>query len=783
MSISLPACEHPNHSKRTFHFFGGRVFGGIYFFKIKLKTAFMGDSTFNFSRLGKSGTAIRFAIILLGLMLSFTSVSSQDTEPDPGPILFTDKPDYHPLSTAIFSGNGFGPNEAVLLKVKNLTQPCGTTSGDSSYLSWSVFTDSSGHFETTWTVCNCPGDFLKLKAWGQTSGLYAEVVFADDINPLIINTLGTTINQNFDGMGSLSAAAIPTGFRVNVNNQSPDWNTGDVATNQSAGTSGSGIITGSSPGGRYNFANGVTGTSTDRAVGFLNSGSQFTPNHLILKITNNTGSTIGALNISFDYEKYRSGSRQFDWTFFHGASSNPNIAAASGNQSYSADANNTTVINPPGSINKNFSLTGLSIPAGTDYYLRWTFTGVGGSTNGQAIGIDNFSINAAAPPAATAGIYESYAIMNFGGVDMYYDLLANTGNPDFNGANLGTFNSSQSLYLDGAQNKTYKCSAPSDVLNGKLFYRVYPTAGAPGIFSAAVNLPFLSNDGATGCGGQNQSWQQAAAGINLLSGLCDGNYTVELYTAADINTGTATANNAGLNYKATFTVSNVGNSGIFESYAILNANGSGNTFYDLQANTGNPDFTGNLGSFCSNGTLVLAGGQNKVFKCGANDIISPNKLFYRIYPAGAPTGSFLQVPLTFISNDNGAGTGCQNQTWGNVTNTTNLLSGLSAGTYTLEVYTQAEYTVGGICLSAHFSNNGGLNFKANFTVVSSVTFSSQANLNVNVASGCTATVNYPLVANGTAPITTNYQFSGATTGSGEGTGSGSVFNLGTTIVR
>ena len=67
----------------------------------------------------------------------------------------SDKPDYAPLSTAVFTGNGFGADEDVVLKVKNLNQPCNTVSADSSYLPWTVRTDANGHFETTWTVCNC----------------------------------------------------------------------------------------------------------------------------------------------------------------------------------------------------------------------------------------------------------------------------------------------------------------------------------------------------------------------------------------------------------------------------------------------------------------------------------------------------------------------------------------------------------------------------------------------------------------------------------------------------
>ncbi|HRD43380.1 MAG TPA: hypothetical protein PLN30_06485, partial [Ferruginibacter sp.] len=85
---------------------------------------------------------------------------------------------------------------------------------------------------------------------------------------------------------------------------------------------------------------------------------------------------------------------------------------------------------------------------------------------------------------------------------------------------------------------------------------------------------------------------------NLLNGLCDGNYTVEVYTTADYTGGgggVVYANNGGANYKANFTIANPVNSGIFESYAVVNG-----SWYDLQAATGNPDFNGaNLGTFNS----------------------------------------------------------------------------------------------------------------------------------------------------------------------------------------
>ena len=210
---------------------------------------------------------------------------------------------------------------------------------------------------------------------------------------IIITTNATAYSENFDGIGNTATASLPVGFKFGT-----DWATGTTATSLAAGTSGTGSLTGSSSGGFYNYANGVTATSTDRAVGFLTSGSFSSPRTIILKITNNTGSVINDLTISFDYEKYRSGTRAFDWTFFHGNTSTAATAAVAGNQSYAVDAANV-VVNPPTTITKAINLNGLSIASASDYYLRWTYTGLAGSTNSQGLALDNFSISANTNPS------------------------------------------------------------------------------------------------------------------------------------------------------------------------------------------------------------------------------------------------------------------------------------------------------------------------------------------------------------------------------------------------
>jgi CSLREA domain-containing protein len=211
------------------------------------------------------------------------------------------------------------------------------------------------------------------------------------------STVGAAITENFNGMGSSGAAALPADWRFGSTSA---YSAGVTAAQLAAGTSGGGILSGTSGGGYYNFASGVTATAPDRAPGWLTSNTFTSPRQLFVQLTNNTGATIGSADIAYDIEKYRSGSRAFTINFFTSTDGTTWTAQTGGDQSYSANLNNTTVFNPPTFINKSFTVSGLSLANGADLYLRWSYTGSGGSTNAQALGIDNFSFT---PIAASPG--------------------------------------------------------------------------------------------------------------------------------------------------------------------------------------------------------------------------------------------------------------------------------------------------------------------------------------------------------------------------------------------
>ncbi len=158
--------------------------------------------------------------------------------------------------------------------------------------------------------------------------------------------------------------------------------------------------------------------------------------------------------------------------------------------------------------------------------------------------------------AQAADFFETYVVVDDGSGNTFYDAGASTGNPDFQGTDLGTFACGDAL-LVGAQSKTFKCP-PCDITGTRLFYRVNSVA-VTGTF-VSLNLPFSSNDPGALCGGgQNQTWQEVAGGrIDVLDNLAGGTYTLEVYFEGSATGAGCPANffagNGGANYQATFTI-------------------------------------------------------------------------------------------------------------------------------------------------------------------------------------------------------------------------------------
>jgi uncharacterized delta-60 repeat protein/uncharacterized repeat protein (TIGR01451 family) len=217
-----------------------------------------------------------------------------------------------------------------------------------------------------------------------------------------LGTVGTAVTQNFDTMAATATAALPADFKVDKGTTSSTvrtvgaYSTALSATEQIGGAGLSGTATGAI----YNYGSGTTTTGSDRAVGFLGSGSLFNGN-LYAKYTNTTGASLTGLRISYDVEKYRTGTNaQFRFQLFYSTTGAAGSWASAGTNfltSFPADATNAGC-NPAPCSTTPVSNQLLSIPAtianNADIYLAWNYSVTTGSTttNAQGLGIDNISV-------------------------------------------------------------------------------------------------------------------------------------------------------------------------------------------------------------------------------------------------------------------------------------------------------------------------------------------------------------------------------------------------------
>jgi autotransporter-associated beta strand protein len=210
--------------------------------------------------------------------------------------------------------------------------------------------------------------------------------------------------QSFDGMTNTATSALPSGW-VFASGTAPTWTSGTLATTtQLAGTLGSGTLSSNSAGGAYLFVNGTAATGADKAIGFLSSGGFASPRSILFGLTNDTESTISSLDIGWIYEKYRNGTRAFDWRFYGSPDGSTWTSISGGDKSYPADAAIAPIPVSSSTVSP-LRISGLSVTVGSPYYLRWDYAGLGGSSNAQALGIDTFSLVVAGTTPAVYGTY------------------------------------------------------------------------------------------------------------------------------------------------------------------------------------------------------------------------------------------------------------------------------------------------------------------------------------------------------------------------------------------
>ncbi|MBC8085228.1 MAG: T9SS type A sorting domain-containing protein [Hymenobacter sp.] len=163
--------------------------------------------------------------------------------------------------------------------------------------------------------------------------------------------------------------------------------------------------------------------------------------------------------------------------------------------------------------------------------------------------------------------------------------------------------------------------------------------------------------------------------------------------------------------------------GMFDAFVVAKVKSANDVIYDLnpQTSTANSDFDGlQLGNFSINESLIIRGGEVKTYKNSGCDVFDNTVLYYYVHPDGTtnqvPLRDFTRVALPFGADLGTLG----DQRWGdanNPTNGLNIISGLTPGSYIIDVLMTADFAG---CTSGAsgtmFYSKSGANYQATFTV-------------------------------------------------------------------
>jgi hypothetical protein len=212
---------------------------------------------------------------------------------------------------------------------------------------------------------------------------------------IAITALNSSVSENFNSLGANATANLPTSWKMSAAGAgvaAKYATTGNlIALTQQASTGSP------SAGGRYNWGS----TASERAIGFMTSGSYASPNAVITKFVNSTSQTISSLSISFDYERYRINSAAADASFFYSLDDNIWVSVTEGNSGAFSTGTNAYNFTSGTVISKSLTIANLSIPSSGSIYFKWVFNTTG--SNSQGIGLDNFTLS-----AASSGLTVSY---------------------------------------------------------------------------------------------------------------------------------------------------------------------------------------------------------------------------------------------------------------------------------------------------------------------------------------------------------------------------------------
>lgn len=207
--------------------------------------------------------------------------------------------------------------------------------------------------------------------------------------PVSMTSLNSPYTQNFNTLANGgSSSALPGGwdFIESGTNANTVYNAGTGSANA---------------GDTYSF--GPAG-SAERALGMLLSNS-LTP--LIgAAFTNNTGRTVNSIDIAYTGEQWRMGALgRVDHLDFQYAIDASGLNAGTWYDVNSLDFSSPVTTGSVGALDGNSAstlisstITGLSIPSGSTFWIRWTDFNVPGADDGLAVDDFSLTMRAAAVP-------------------------------------------------------------------------------------------------------------------------------------------------------------------------------------------------------------------------------------------------------------------------------------------------------------------------------------------------------------------------------------------------
>ena len=343
-----------------------------------------------------------------------------------------------------------------------------------------------------------------------------------------------TYAQNFDALATASA------FWTN-NVTLPGWYASKAGADNTNTLAGAGTST---SGGIYSFATNGVNAATDRALGSVATGT-ITPVYYGVRCTNNTVATVTNILISYTGEQWRVGSSATaqKLAFSYLVTNAPITNSFSGTTwvNFSAldfSAPNATGTSLPldgnAAINRavftNVLLTGVTVPPGQEFFLRWLDVDDTGTDSGLAL--DDLTVSftsnnfSATPPVFTtlpasqtvnAGDTVAFSVVVTGTAPFSFQwrsnnvAIPNATNDTFTLANVTT-NFSGSTYFVTVTNVAGATNSPSATLTVNALPTVIPPANTNGTLTLMTYN--LAGNGATNW--STNAMQVQAIGRQLL---------------------------------------------------------------------------------------------------------------------------------------------------------------------------------------------------------------------------------------------------------------------------